>query len=33
VNPTNVGRRTRTVELFDGDTRLLRFGQTMTIYP
>jgi hypothetical protein len=33
TNPTNVGRRSRSVELFDGTTRLLGFDQTMTIYP
>ncbi len=33
VNPTNVGRRDRTVELFDGTTRLLALDQTVTIFP
>jgi len=33
VNPTNVGRRTRTVELFDGETRLLGIDQTVSIFP
>jgi hypothetical protein len=33
VNPTNVGHRKQTVELFDGDTQLLRIGHTITIFP
>jgi hypothetical protein len=33
VNPTNVGRRKQTVELYDGDTRLLRLGHTITVFP
>jgi hypothetical protein len=33
VNPTNVGRRTQTVELDDGDTKLLSFHRTITIFP
>jgi hypothetical protein len=33
VNPTNVGRRSQTVELRDGDSRLLSFKRTVTIFP
>jgi hypothetical protein len=33
VNPTNVGRRTQTVELDDGDTKVLSFDRTVTIFP
>ena len=33
VNPINVGHRKQTVELYDGDTRLLRLGRTITIFP
>jgi hypothetical protein len=33
VNPTNVGRRTRTLALYDGQTRLLGLDQTVTIFP
>jgi hypothetical protein len=33
ANPTNVGRRTRTVALYDGEKRLLGFDQKVTIYP
>jgi hypothetical protein len=33
VNPTNVGHVARTVELFDGKTRLASVNQTMTVYP
>jgi hypothetical protein len=33
VNPTNVGRRTQTVELDDGDTKLLSFHRSVTIFP
>jgi hypothetical protein len=33
VNPTNVGRRTQTVELDDGDTKLLSFDRTLTVFP
>jgi hypothetical protein len=33
VNPTNVSRAARTVELFDGNTRLASIHQTVTIYP
>jgi hypothetical protein len=33
VNPTNVGHRKQTVELYDGDTRLLRLGHTITVFP
>jgi hypothetical protein len=33
VNPTNVGRRTQTVELEDGDTKLLSIRRKVTIFP
>ena len=33
VNPTNVGHRAQTVELFDGPTRLLRLERTITVFP
>jgi hypothetical protein len=33
TNPTNVGRRKRTVALFDGQTRLLGLDQTVTVWP
>jgi hypothetical protein len=33
VNPTNVGRRTQTLELDDGDSKILSFDRTVTIYP
>ena len=33
TNPTNVGRRTRTIALYDGKTRLLGINQTVTIFP
>ena len=33
VNPTNVGHRSRTVELYDGDTRLLERNIPITIFP
>jgi hypothetical protein len=33
VNPTNVGRRTQTVELDDGHTKLLSFHRTVTVFP
>jgi hypothetical protein len=33
VNPTNVGRRTQTVELKDGETSLLSYKRTVTIFP
>jgi hypothetical protein len=33
VNPTNVGHRSQTVELDDGDTRLLTLHRTVTIFP
>ena len=33
VNPTNVGRRTQTVELDDGSAKLLSFRRTVTIFP
>jgi hypothetical protein len=33
TNPTNVGRRTVSVELLDGDQRLLRISRTLTVFP
>jgi hypothetical protein len=33
VNPTNVGRREQSVELMDGDTSLLSYDRTITIFP
>jgi hypothetical protein len=33
VDPTNVGHRSQTVELFDGQERLLTIHRTITIFP
>ncbi len=33
VNPTNIGRRSQDVELYDGDTHLLTIHRTITIFP
>jgi hypothetical protein len=33
VDPTNVGHRDQTVDLLDGNTRLLRLNRTITIFP
>lgn len=33
VNPTNVGRRSAAVELYDGDVLLARVGRTITVFP
>ena len=33
VNPTNVGRRSADVELYDGERRLLGIHRTITIWP
>jgi hypothetical protein len=33
VNPTNVGRRSQDVALYDGDTRILEIHRTITIFP
>jgi hypothetical protein len=33
VNPTNVGRRPQDVELYDGDTLVLRIDRTVTVFP
>jgi hypothetical protein len=33
INPTNVGRHSQTVQLYDGDTRLLTINRKITIYP
>jgi hypothetical protein len=33
VNPTNVGRRSQDVDLYDGDTLLASIDRTVTIFP
>jgi hypothetical protein len=33
VNPTNVGRRSNDVELYDGERLLLRIDRSMTVWP
>ena len=33
TNPTNVGRRTVTVALLDGNEQLLRISRTLTVFP
>jgi hypothetical protein len=33
VNPTNAGRRSQGVELYDGEERLLTLDRTVTVYP
>ena len=33
INPTNIGRRSQRVELFDGKTLLLTVNRTITIFP
>lgn len=33
VNPTDLGRRTQTVELWDGDRRLLSLRRTLRVFP
>ena len=33
VNPTNVGRRSQRVELYDGDQRLLAIDRTVNVWP
>ena len=33
VNPTEIGRRSQDVELYDGDVPLLRIERTVTIFP
>jgi hypothetical protein len=33
VNPTNVGRRSQDVALYDGDTLLTSIDRTITIFP
>jgi hypothetical protein len=33
VNPTNVGRRSNDVELYDGEQKLLGIHRTLTIWP
>jgi hypothetical protein len=33
VNPTNVGRRSQNVSLYDGNTRVLTIHRTFTVFP
>ena len=33
VNPTDIGRRTQTTTLFDGDTRLLAIRRSVNVFP
>ena len=33
VNPTEIGRRSQDIELYDGETRLLGLDRTVTIFP
>jgi hypothetical protein len=33
VNPTNVGHRRQTAQLFDGETKLLQLDHTITVFP
>jgi hypothetical protein len=33
VDPTSVGRRTADVSLYDGRTRLVHIGRTITFFP
>ena len=33
VNPTNVGRRSADVDLYDGDVRLAGVRHTITVFP
>jgi hypothetical protein len=33
VNPTNAGRRSQDVELYDGEKRLLAIDRTVTVFP
>jgi hypothetical protein len=33
VNPTEIGRRSQDVDLFDGETPLLHVDRNVTIYP
>lgn len=33
VNPTNIGRRTQTAELWDGETHLLTIERPLTVWP
>ena len=33
VNPTNVGRRSQDLSLYDGDTKLTSINRTVTIFP
>jgi hypothetical protein len=33
TNPTNVGHRSRKVELYDGDTKLATINQKVTVFP
>jgi hypothetical protein len=33
VNPTNVGHRPQTVELYDGETKLVEIDRSITVFP
>jgi hypothetical protein len=33
TNPTNIGRHSQTVELYDGGTHLMTAGHTLTVFP
>ena len=33
VNPTNVGHRNQTVQLYDGDRKLAEVRRTITVFP
>ncbi|MBA2568448.1 MAG: hypothetical protein H0V11_03780, partial [Actinobacteria bacterium] len=33
VNPTNVGRRSQDVELYDGEVLLTEVDRTVTVFP
>jgi hypothetical protein len=33
VNPTEIGRRSQDVDLYDGETRLLHVDRTVTVFP
>jgi hypothetical protein len=33
VNPTTVGRRPQTVQLYDGDREILELPRSITIFP
>jgi hypothetical protein len=33
VNPTNIGRRDQSVDLYDGETKLFHIARTVTVWP